>query len=268
MAAIVRSAPRPYMGKSKYLVSGMHFQRSSGVLLHPTSLPGPHGIGDFGREAEECAHLLSTSGQATNVHQGTRSVLHPSRRAFLRTTAAMGVGTLLATPSAPTDIVQTDHPLKARTAEEMAQMPTYYVMEKDKGMAETVAPFMPPTDYIAHCKWLTETELGVYVTEYSRTGFNGALQGYRIRRGSDPKTIAEIQTFSSRTINVPSRFIAGKSDWGVCQTPGAVDRMRSSACTRMVGFHLVDHAGHGVQQEQPEVVSTLFLQFLGDYTRI
>ena len=35
------------------------------------------------------------------------------------------------------------HPLKARTAEEMAQMPTYYVMEKDKSMAATVAPFMP-----------------------------------------------------------------------------------------------------------------------------
>jgi pimeloyl-ACP methyl ester carboxylesterase len=158
------------------------------------------------------------------------------------------------------------HPLKARTAEEMAQMPTYYVMEKDKGMAETVAPFMPPTDYIANCKWLTETELDVYVTEYSRTGFNGALQGYRVRRGSDPKTIAEMQTFSTRTIDVPSQFIAGKSDWGVYQTPGAVDRMRSSACTRMVGFNLVDYAGHWVQQEQPEVVSALLLQFLGDYT--
>src|SRR6266446_1058960 len=35
------------------------------------------------------------------------------------------------------------HPLKARTAEELAQIPTYYVMDKDKGMAETVAPFMP-----------------------------------------------------------------------------------------------------------------------------
>src|SRR5499427_9349852 len=41
------------------------------------------------------------------------------------------------------------HPLKARTAEEMAQIPTYYVMEKDKGMAATVAPHMPPADYIA-----------------------------------------------------------------------------------------------------------------------
>src|SRR3979409_503847 len=36
------------------------------------------------------------------------------------------------------------HPLKARTAQEMAQIPTYYVMEKDKGMAANIAPFMPP----------------------------------------------------------------------------------------------------------------------------
>src|SRR5215468_10294619 len=38
------------------------------------------------------------------------------------------------------------HPLKARTAAEMAQIPTYYVMERDKGMAETVAPFMPSAE--------------------------------------------------------------------------------------------------------------------------
>src|SRR5712671_1725474 len=154
------------------------------------------------------------------------------------------------------------HPLKARTAEEMAQIPTYYVMEKDKGMAATVAPFMPPADYIANCKWLTEAEVDVYATEYGRTGFTGALQGYRVRRGSDPRSIAEMHTFSGRTLDVPSQYIAGKSDWGVYQTPGAVDKMRNSACTRMVGFHLLDGAGHWVQQEQPEQVSKLLVQFL------
>ena len=74
-----------------------------------------------------------------------------------------------------------------------------------------------------------------------------------------------MQTFSGRAIDVPSQFIAGKSDWGVYQTPGAVDRMRSTACTHMVGFHLVDGAGHWVQQEQSEQVSALLLQFLGEY---
>jgi pimeloyl-ACP methyl ester carboxylesterase len=161
----------------------------------------------------------------------------------------------------------TPHPLKARTAEEMAQIPTYYVMEKDKGMAATVAPFLPPADYIANCKWLTEAEVDVYATEYARTGFTGALQGYRVRRGSDPRSVAEMQTFSGRSIDVPSQFIAGKSDWGVYQTPGAVDKMRSSACTHMVGFHLLDGAGHWVQQEQPELVSALLVQFLHDYAK-
>jgi pimeloyl-ACP methyl ester carboxylesterase len=159
------------------------------------------------------------------------------------------------------------HPLKARTAEEMAQIPTYYVMEKEKGMAETVAPFMPSADYIANCKWLTEAEVDVYATEYARTGFTGALQGYRVRRGSDPRSLAEMQTFSGRTIDVPSQYIDGKSDWGSYQTPGAIDKMRSSACTRMVGFHFLDGAGHWVQQEQPEPVSALLVQFLRDYVK-
>src|SRR5262249_34613621 len=56
------------------------------------------------------------------------------------------------------------HPLKGRTAAELAQVPTYYVMEKDKGMAATVAPFMPSPAEIAACKWLTEAEVDVYAT--------------------------------------------------------------------------------------------------------
>jgi pimeloyl-ACP methyl ester carboxylesterase len=154
------------------------------------------------------------------------------------------------------------HALKARTAEEMAQIPTYYVMEKDKGMAETVAPFMPSAAEIAACRWLTDDEVGVYAAEYGRTGFTGALQGYRVRRGSDPKSLAEMVTFSGRAIDVPAMYIAGKSDWGVYQTPGAVDKMRTSACAHMVGFHLLDGAGHWVQQEQPEQVSSLLTGFL------
>jgi pimeloyl-ACP methyl ester carboxylesterase len=153
-------------------------------------------------------------------------------------------------------------PLKARTAEEFGKMPTYYVMERDKGMAANVAPFMPSAAEIARCKWLTEAEVGVYVTEYSRTEFTGALQGYRVRRGTEAKSIAEMHTFSGRTIDVPSAYIAGKSDWGTYQTPGAAESMQKAACTRMVGFHLVDGAGHWVQQEQPEKVTELLLAFL------
>src|SRR5262249_23589196 len=154
------------------------------------------------------------------------------------------------------------HPLRARTAAEMAKMPTYYVMERDKGMAANVAPFMPPPAEIAACRWLTDEEVAVYATEYARTEFTGALQGYRVRRGPDAKSMAEMHTFSGRPIDVPSLYIAGKSDWGTYQPPGAVESMQSKACTRMAGVHLVEGAGHWVQQEQPQAVSRLLIDFL------
>ena len=41
----------------------MNFTRSSGILLHPTSLPGPYGIGELGPEAHAFADFLRDSGQ-------------------------------------------------------------------------------------------------------------------------------------------------------------------------------------------------------------
>jgi 4-alpha-glucanotransferase len=42
----------------------MSFPRSSGILLHPTSLPGRFGIGDLGEEAYRFADFLSAGGQS------------------------------------------------------------------------------------------------------------------------------------------------------------------------------------------------------------
>jgi pimeloyl-ACP methyl ester carboxylesterase len=72
----------------------------------------------------------------------------------------------------------------------------------------------------------------------------------------------ELRLFSGRTIDVPAMFIAGKSDWGIYQRPGNLERMQTSACTDMHGCHLLDGAGHWVQQEQPQQVSALLTQFL------
>lgn len=41
----------------------MKLERESGVLLHPTSLPGPYGIGEIGPEAEAFARFLQETGQ-------------------------------------------------------------------------------------------------------------------------------------------------------------------------------------------------------------
>ena len=38
--------------------------------------------------------------------------------------------------------------------------------------------------------------------------------------------------------------------------------MQQSARTRMLSCHLIDRAGHWVQQEQPQRVSELLIEFL------
>lgn len=145
-------------------------------------------------------------------------------------------------------------------AGELAKLPTYYVMEMDKGMAQTVAPHMPSATEIASCAWLTDKELAVYSGEFARTGFQGGLQWYRCDMNG--LNAAQLSVFSGRTIDVRSCFISGKCDWGVYQKPGSLEVMQNRACTQMAGCHLVEDAGHWVQQEQPTPVTELLLRFL------
>jgi len=148
--------------------------------------------------------------------------------------------------------------LASRTAAEMAQMPTYYIMDLADGMAETVAKNMPTAVQITANTWLPDNELQVYVEEYGRTGFQGGLNHYR----SGGLGAQEQQLFAGRTIDQPSLFIAGASDWGSYQSPGALERMQNEACTDMRAVHMVEGAGHWVQQEQPEETSRLLIEFM------
>jgi pimeloyl-ACP methyl ester carboxylesterase len=150
--------------------------------------------------------------------------------------------------------------LSGWTAGELAKMPTYYIMDLAEGMAETVAREMPDAAQIAANKWLPDSELDIYSDEYRRTGFQGGLNWYRVRTGG--RIMGELEAFTGRTIDVPATFIAGKSDWGIYQTPGAIKRMQQHACTRLNEIHLIDGAGHWVQQERPNEVHRLLLEFL------
>jgi pimeloyl-ACP methyl ester carboxylesterase len=127
-------------------------------------------------------------------------------------------------------------------------------------MAETVAHEKPSAQAIADNQWLPDRELAFYAGEYERIGFQGGLQWYRC--GTSGEFTAELQTWSGRSIDVPSCFISGKQDWGTYQRPGVFETMQTKACTKMIACHLVDGAGHWVQQEQPAEVSRLLLEFL------
>jgi len=148
--------------------------------------------------------------------------------------------------------------LASNAASEQAKLPRYYVMDLDKGMAEQVAGEMPSAAQVAGCKWLTDEELKVYSSEYGRNGFQGGLQSYRVGRVA--RLSAELQLFAGRTIDVPSLFLSGKSDWGVYQRAGSLEGMQR-ACTKFEGVELVDGAGHWVQQEQSAKVADRLIAF-------
>ena len=157
--------------------------------------------------------------------------------------------------------VNQPHRLGAWSAADLALLPTYYVMDADCTMAETVAPEMPSAAEVAACCWLPEAELAVYAAEYARTGFQGGLNWYRSRISGLYN--ADMQLYAGATIDVPALFIAGKSDWGIYQKPGDIEAMQERACSKFAGLHLIDNAGHWVQQEQSQVVSEQLLEFIG-----
>jgi pimeloyl-ACP methyl ester carboxylesterase len=154
-------------------------------------------------------------------------------------------------------------PNAKEAAEENARMPEYYVMRRDRGMPATMAAYMPPSEYGANCKWLTQAECDVYGQEYNASGWTGALHEYRHRRNNAfPPTLAEQLTFSGRTIDVPAQFIAGMQDWGANRIPGGALGAGKTGFTNFKGVRMVDGAGHWPHEEQPEIVSQHLVNFL------
>ncbi len=155
--------------------------------------------------------------------------------------------------------------LKGWTASELAKMPTYYIMDLDKGVAATMSEHKPSPAEVAACKWMTEADLQIYSREFQRTGFQGGLNYYRIDGVFSPDS--GLNAFSGKKIDVPACYIGGSQEWAVYQSPGAFETMRSE-CTRLMGVHLVKGAGHSIVEEQPEPVNTLLLGFLREITAV
>ena len=150
--------------------------------------------------------------------------------------------------------------LKEWSAEELAKMPHYYIMPLNKSMPDTIADMMKDEDKSATKRWMSDDDLGIYVQEWSRTGFQGGLNFYRTM--TDPAKKKDLEMFAGRKIECPSTFISGKQDWGNYQEPGAIEQFPYS-CSDFRGATFIDGAGHWPQQEQPEKVVQEVLRFLG-----
>jgi len=157
------------------------------------------------------------------------------------------------------------HQLEEWSAEQLAVMPEYYIMRKEDTFPESVAKNMKGEDASKTESWLSPESLQVYCQEWRRTGFQSALNWYRAQTGLSPQAAKDLFLFSGRRIEVPVAFISGKQDWGNYQQPGAFEAYEDGTCVKpgcFRGAKLIDHAGHWVQQEQPEAVTKEVLAFL------
>jgi len=125
-------------------------------------------------------------------------------------------------------------------AEELAKMPTYYIGSQ-RDDAETVAHEMHPRRDAA-CTGCRTTSF-VYAGEYEAQWFPGVAVVSRARRAR----YAELQLFAGKhrraSMSSPVQCWGHISAWCVRQCTGCVH-------ADMVGCHLLEAAGHWVQQEQ------------------
>ncbi len=103
--------------------------------------------------------------------------------------------------------------------------------------------------------WLSQEELDHYVAEFSRTGFTGGINWYR----NFDRNWELTAHLDGAKVSVPSLFVTGSADPVNLMTPAAV---MDGWLQDHRGTHLVDGAGHWVQQEAAAEVNAHLLSFL------
>ncbi|KAF8556826.1 alpha/beta-hydrolase [Imleria badia] len=160
-------------------------------------------------------------------------------------------------------------PTIAAIARDLATLPEYYVMPEHANMRQLIERY---ASQHPHFTWPSEGSLvtsedaetgRVYASEFARTGFQGGLNYYRSALSPPPtERVEELIALSQRQVHVPVAFISGARDWGVYQTPGAVEKMRHRFGMQSDDVVLIEGVGHWVQQEAPDQVIAALLQFL------
>ena len=105
--------------------------------------------------------------------------------------------------------------------------------------------------------WLTEQDLDVFTREFQRTGFRGGLNWYRnIDRNW------ELTSFlNGAKIGQPALFVAGDLDAVIAMYARAFETLETSI-PNLKKKALISGAGHWIQQERPDEVNRLLVNFL------
>jgi pimeloyl-ACP methyl ester carboxylesterase len=120
--------------------------------------------------------------------------------------------------------------------------------------SERLIDTMPAPDFLP--AFLTESDLEYYTQQFVKSGFRGPLNWYRnIDRNAE--TLAFLK---NAAIVQESIFVAGEKDGVIDMYRDAYDSLETFM-PRLQQKVLIPGAGHWVQQEHPETVARLLLDF-------
>ncbi|MFF3493533.1 alpha/beta hydrolase [Streptomyces sp. NPDC002795] len=105
--------------------------------------------------------------------------------------------------------------------------------------------------------WLSEAELDVYAGEFERTGMGGALARYR----NMDRDWEDLEAYDGAAIGQPSLFIGGGRDASTVWLAEAIEAYPVTL-PGLVGAHVLDGAGHWLQQERAVEVNGLLVEWL------
>jgi pimeloyl-ACP methyl ester carboxylesterase len=105
--------------------------------------------------------------------------------------------------------------------------------------------------------WLTEQDLDYFAAEFERTGFCGGLNWYR----NIDRNWEQTPFLRGAKLRQPSLFVAGDADPVVAMLGRAVASLEEAAPSLRKKV-LLPGAGHWVQQERPNEVNQLLIEFL------
>ena len=107
--------------------------------------------------------------------------------------------------------------------------------------------------------WLTEADIDVYTTEFTRTGFRGGLNWYR----NIDRNWELLAPWAGAVVTMPALYVAGDRDL-VVRFPG-MDQLipnLSNFVPRLSRTVMLPGCGHWTQQERPAEVNAAMLEFL------
>jgi len=107
--------------------------------------------------------------------------------------------------------------------------------------------------------WMSQAHHAEYVAAFQAGGFRGPLNWYR----NIDRNWAITAFLQDARIRQPSLFVVGEND-PVRHYAGQHEAGLLEWLTDLRGRHVIPGAGHWLQQEQPDAVSALLLEFLSE----